>query len=387
MSVSLEQLQTWMDSIEGEHLEFKAAKDSPDFDLLTKYCVAIANEGGGHIVLGVTDRRPRRVVGSRAFGNPERTRRGLADRLPLRIEIDEVSHPDDRVLVFHVPSRPIGVAIEFKGAYWARRGDSLVAMTADRLRAIFAEAGHDFSADACPSAALDDLDSVAIEEFRGRWISKSGSQALSTLSQEQLLSDAEAIVDGTPTFAALVLFGTRKALGKHLAQAEVTFEYRSSDASGPAQDRKEYRRGFFAYYDELWKTINLRNDRQHYQDGLFVFDIPTFSERPVREAILNAVSHRDYQLGGNVFVHQYPRRLEITSPGGLPTGISLQNIRSLISPAPINTKLPSLSMATSKTLNSFGFLKRSGGKRWRVSVPAIGLSLICSVTKRPFPKI
>ena len=96
--------------------------------------------------------------------------------------------------------------------------------------------------------------------------------------------------------------------------------------------RKDYRFGFFAYYDDLWNTINLRNDLQHYQDGLFVFDVPTFSESPIRETILNAVSHRDYQLGSNVFVRQYPRRIEVTSPGGLPYQITLENILDRQSP-------------------------------------------------------
>src|SRR5699024_5181143 len=87
-----------------------------------------------------------------------------------------------------------------------------------------------------------------------------------------------------------------------------------------------FREGFFNFYDELWRQINLRNDNQDFQEGLFVTPIATFSERPVREAILNAVSHRDYQLGGSVFIRQYPRRLEIDSPGGFPLGINVDNI-------------------------------------------------------------
>src|SRR5262249_38321348 len=138
--------------------------------------------------------------------------------------------------------------------------------------------------------------------------------------------------DGRLTYAALILFGSHRALGRFLSQSEVTFEYRSSDASGPAQARKDYRVGFFSFYDDLWNSINQRNDLQHYQDGLFVLDISTFSERPIREAILNAVSHRDYQLGSNVFVRQYPRRIEITSPGGLPYPITLENILDRHSP-------------------------------------------------------
>lgn len=130
----------------------------------------------------------------------------------------------------------------------------------------------------------------------------------------------------------MVLFGTREALGRLLGQAEVIFEYRSTEASGPAQQREEFRQGFFAFYDRLWALVNLRNDKQHYQDGLFVFDVPTFEERVVREAILNAVSHRDYQLGGSVFVRQYPHKMVIDSPGGLPPDVTLDNILERQSP-------------------------------------------------------
>ena len=72
--------------------------------------------------------------------------------------------------------------------------------------------------------------------------------------------------------------------------------------------------------------MNLCNDIQHYQDGLFVLDVPTFDERSIREAIQNSVSHRDYRQGGNVFVRQYPRRVTIESPGGFPPGINEANV-------------------------------------------------------------
>jgi ATP-dependent DNA helicase RecG len=84
--------------------------------------------------------------------------------------------------------------------------------------------------------------------------------------------------------------------------------------------------GFFLFDDDLWSTINLRNDIQHYQDGLFVWDIPTLNELGIREAILNAVSHRDYRLGSSVFVRQFPKKVEIVSPGGFPPGITADNI-------------------------------------------------------------
>ena len=324
--MTVDQLEALMVSNEDEHLEFKEAKTGFHFDKLAQYCAALSNEGGGDIILGVTDKRPRRVVGTNAFSQPERARSSLIERLHINIKFSQIDHPDGRVLIFHVPEHPVGNPVKAEGIYWERQGDSLTHMSEDRLRSILAEAGHDFSADICPNAVMADLDPKAIEEFRQRWIKKSGNQGLAALSAEQLLNDIEAMVDGRLTYAALILFGTNAALGRYLSRAEVVFEYRSSDASGPAQQRKDFRQGFFSFYDQLWDLINLRNDVQHFQTGLFVEDIPTFSERPVREAVLNAVSHRDYQHPGNIFVRQYPRRLVIESPGGFPPGITEQNI-------------------------------------------------------------
>ena len=317
---------------EGESVEFKEAKNSFEFDELAKYACAIANRGGGYVVLGVTDKRPRQVVGTRAFEQPERTRTGLMDRLHLRIDFHLLDSDGKRVLVFEVPSRPVGVPIQDKGIAWWREGDRLVQMPMEVMRSVFSEVGHDFSADVCAGAEWADLDKAAIEDFRQRWLAKSRNAALATLTHEQLLLDCEAVVRNKITYAALVLFGTREALGRLLGQAEVIYEYRTSEASGPAQQRVEFRQGFFTYYDKLWDLINLRNDKQHYQDGLFVLDIPTFDERVVREAILNAVSHRDYQLGGSVFVRQYQRKLVIDSPGGLPPDVTLENILDRQSP-------------------------------------------------------
>ena len=62
MKVTLEQLNRWLISpSETERLEFKEAKSNFHFEKLVEYCVALANEGGGHIVFGVTDKPPRDV--------------------------------------------------------------------------------------------------------------------------------------------------------------------------------------------------------------------------------------------------------------------------------------------------------------------------------------
>lgn len=81
------------------------------------------------------------------------------------------------------------------------------------------------------------------------------------------------------------------------------------------------------------------------------FDIPTFNERVVREAILNAASHRNYQMGGSIFIRQYSDRLVVESPGGFPNGISLDNILDRQSPR--NRRIAEI-------LSLSGLVERSG---------------------------
>ena len=153
-----------------------------------------------------------------------------------------------------------------------------------------------------------------------------GKRRFGELTPRELLQDAELLAGEKITHAALVLLGTRPALGRRLAQAELVFEYRSGEASIPFQQRIEFRSGFLGYLDDLWSTINLRNEVLHYREGFFVGDIPAFNEAVVREAVLNALAHREYRMPGSIFVRQFPRRLEIVSPGGFPPGITAANL-------------------------------------------------------------
>ena len=311
---------------ENEHLEFKEARNNFHFDKLVKYCAALANEGGGSIVLGVGDKRPRRIVGSHAFEDIERTKAGLFGRLHFRVEIEVVMAAEGRVLIFDVPPRALGIPVGVDGAYWMRAGEDLVPMTPDVLRRIFKETSPDFSAEVCRGATLDDLDPEAVNQFRARWHATANNDHLLQLSSEQLLRDAELTTRDGVTYAALILLGTRAALTQYLAQSETIFEYRSTEAPGPANQREEFRRGFLTFYDRLWELVNLRNDMQHYVDRFVMNAIPTFRETSVREAILNAAAHRDYHEGGSIFMRQYARRIEIVSPGGFSGGVSAGNI-------------------------------------------------------------
>jgi ATP-dependent DNA helicase RecG len=140
MTTTVQQIDLWRAATsEHQRLEFKEAKNQFDTRKLQKYCVALANEGGGQLLLGIEDKPPRKIVGSAAFPDLVDTSAKLFQWLGFRVDIEAVQHPDGRVVVFHIPSRPRGTVYDCEGAYLMRAGEELVPMSEDRLRAIFAE--------------------------------------------------------------------------------------------------------------------------------------------------------------------------------------------------------------------------------------------------------
>ena len=145
MPTTTEQIDLWRKSpSENQRLEFKEAKTQLDNRKLYEYCVAIANENGGLLILAVADKPPRQVVGTAAFNDPVAMAAKLFHAVGFRVDIEEVAHPDGRVLIFHIPSRPRGTAYHLDGAYLMRSGEELAPMSEDQLRRIFAEGGPDW---------------------------------------------------------------------------------------------------------------------------------------------------------------------------------------------------------------------------------------------------
>ena len=178
---------------------------------MARFCAAFSNEGGGKLILRITDKKPRLIVGTKAFIDLNRCKLSFTQKLGQRIDIQEMDCPQGRVLVFHVPPRPCGDAIEYDGAYWMRAGESLVPMTKDMLKRIFAETDPDFSAQICKGATVDHLDSVAIETLRVLWERNSGNGALSSFLFFNCYRIPSLFVKAM-TYAALILLGKREAV-------------------------------------------------------------------------------------------------------------------------------------------------------------------------------
>lgn len=105
---------------ETNNIEFKAATKSFDDDKLYKYCVAIANCGGGCLILGVTDKKPRLICGTEWPSDIINKQSQIFNKIGFKVDIQEVSVDGKRVVVFEIPSRPKGHPYELDGAYYTR---------------------------------------------------------------------------------------------------------------------------------------------------------------------------------------------------------------------------------------------------------------------------
>jgi ATP-dependent DNA helicase RecG len=328
-STSIEEFNGWLSGNESEHLEFKSARNqfSRDIDL-PDYCAALANAGGGRLILGVND--DHKVVGTKAFnGTHHKLSMDLLDRIGIHVDVEELSHPEGRVLIFHIPSRPLGRLIKSTGKYTypMRAGESLVEMDELTLRRILAEGELDFSSVIVSGFSISDIDETSVNNFRNRWAQKQQRDEYRNYTNEKTLRATGLLTDKGLTRAALLLFGKKEKIDSLLPGGEIIFEWRHDSGKTAHDFRKSWREPFFRIYDDIWESINARNNRFPYQDGLFQLEVYAYSEKPVREALLNAVAHRDYSITNqSIFIRLSPDSFSIESPGGFPRGVTVENV-------------------------------------------------------------
>jgi ATP-dependent DNA helicase RecG len=184
---------------EHQRLEFKEAKNQYDTRKLCEYCVAIANEGGGHLLLGIEDAPPRKIAGSNAFLDCMDIAEKLFAWLGFRMDVEAVNHPEGRVVVFHIPSRPRGTAYHHNGKYLMRSGEELVPMSEDQLRRIFAEGQPDWLEEPSrsgltPQDVIQLLDTQTYFEMRKLPYPNDREGVLDRLRQDRLI---DFLADGT----------------------------------------------------------------------------------------------------------------------------------------------------------------------------------------------
>lgn len=317
------------------------------------YIVALANEGGGKLVLGMTDSHPHNVVGSDFYdGMVGELEDKTYKNTGIRIRIEELFENNLRVLVITIPSRPIGKLMKFEGVPLMRVGGSLRNMNDEQMFAVLSEQEPDYSDTICSKITLDDLDATAINHLKLAYARKQNNPAFLTLNNYQALSDLGLIKGNNITIAALILVGKEEIIKSYLPQMAIHLEYRTAQGQISFDNRQIFSQPYFITIDVLWQAIDQRNGKIPVQKGPFIFDIPFFNKEVIREAINNAIAHRDYRKASEIVIKQYSDALHIINPGGFPLGVTLENLLTVNS-TPRNRLLADVLAKT-------GVVERSG---------------------------
>ena len=174
-------------------------------------------------------------------------------------------------------------------------------------------------------AAWNDLDPLEIERFR-RFVRESGGRgdrALIELSNEDLCHALGGLeTGGGVRRLALLLFGREDSLGRLIPTHEVAWQV----LDGQKVLENEFsRRPLLRTFEDLGERFRARNRSTELVD-LFRTEIPDFDPDAFREALANAMTHRDYTQLGAIHVQWKEDGIRVDSPGGLPEGVRLDNL-------------------------------------------------------------
>jgi ATP-dependent DNA helicase RecG len=336
-SVDLAQrVQSWLAAGEDYRTEFKSDRRQLADNDLVEAIVCLANGAGGVLLVGVEDdgratgARPRHESGRT---DPVRLQALIANRTepPVTCQVSVVPVDGVDVLAVEVPDSPRIVGTV--GGKYVRRavgGDgrpTCLPLRAHEMLAREIDRGAaDFARLPAQGATWDDLDPFEFERVR-RLIADAGDRAdrvLVTLADQELTRALGLEVpESEVSTGALLLFGREASLRRHIPTHEAAFQV----LRGLDVEVNEFMRfPLLRLADEMYQRFKARNTEEEIQFGLFRIAIPAYSETAFREALANALTHRDYTKRGAIHVQWSMDQLEVSSPGGFPEGIRIDNL-------------------------------------------------------------
>lgn len=281
--------------------------------------MAIANEGGGHLVLGVADKPPRPVVGSEAFLDTQDIAEKLFQWLGFRVDVESVAHPDGRVLVFIIPGRPKGTAYHYDGAYLMRSGEELVPMSEDQLRRIFAEGQPDwleFPAlkDASAQDVVQLLDTQAFFDLLYLPYPTDQAGVLARLLDERLIERSASGFHILNIGAVLLAKSLRSFPGISRKAARVIVYAGESKMQTVSDQTGE--KGYAVGFTGLVQYVMGKLPQNEVIEDAIRKEIKLVPEVVIRELLANALIHQDFEMGGaSPTVEVFSNRVEISNPG------------------------------------------------------------------------
>jgi ATP-dependent DNA helicase RecG len=320
MKTDSEQLSIWLNAPhETPQLEFKLAERSFDHEKLYRYCVAIGNEGGGRLILGVTDLLPRIIKGTSCFPNTQKIAEEIFQNIGFRVDVAEISTSQGRVLVFTAPPRPKGTAFHYKGAYLMRSGESLVPMTEDRLRQIFGEGAPSWfdepaNGDLHESDLIELLDTQTYFELIRLPYPTSQASVVEKLVADGLVDRKQGQVRIRRIGALLIAknLGAFEGLTRKAARVVV---YAGVDKLSPKIDNTG-RRGYAVGFQALINFVMSQLPQNEVIKDALRTSMTLLPVDSIRELIANALVHQDFSASGaGPMIEVYANRVEISNPG------------------------------------------------------------------------
>lgn len=341
--MTVERLRVLIAAGETLDVEFKGESRAPLSDeALVENVVCLTNRPGdrlGWLLIGVEDdgtvtgARPRHEAGVTDLHRLQalianRTRPSLSCRT-YQVGLDE-----GLVLAIEVPPArsPAGTSsgLYVRRAIGGRGVPECRPFHFHEMQARQADSGLlDYSSLVVPDVTWEDLDPLEFERFR-RFIRESagrGDRALLDLPDLELAKALGAVqanhVATAVCVAGLLLFGREEALRRLLPTHEVAFQ---ALAGTEVQVNDFFRWPLLRVMDEMLGRFRARHREEEILVGPVRVGVPDYPEAAVREAVANALIHRDYAQLGAVHVQLHSDRVEIANPGGFPEGVRLDNL-------------------------------------------------------------
>ncbi len=318
---------------------------------LAEAVVCLANRAGdrpGWLFVGVED--DGRISGARFRHHhrtdPARVATAIAHatRPALAARVSVVCVDGKDVVAIEVPSArtPVGTT---DGTYLRRVVGSdgkpgCMPMHFHEMQTLQADRGLlDHSAQVLVDARFSDLDPLEVERYR-RVIRESPGKGDARLAELPDLDLARALGVVSPDgggvrVAGLLLFGKEEALRTHVPAHEVAFQVlRGTELAV----NDFFRWPLLRVAEEIGMRFRAQNRETELLCGLVRVGVPDYPPRAFREALANALIHRDYTRMGAVHVQWHADRIELSNPGGFPEGVGLDNLL-VPSPRPRNPLL------------------------------------------------
>lgn len=330
------EIQQFAAAGESEAVEFKTR--TAQLPRAGESLCALLNTHGGIVLIGV--RSDGSVIGQRVSDGTLSDVGNVLARMepPAPVALHRVSLPGSKmeILAIEAADRPDLKPFVYDGRPYIRLGTNTIRMEQTRYQELLLARNHTrtrWENQPADGISIDDLNhdeilrSVRLATATGRLAENPGETIPTILERLQLLSES------VPVNAAVALFG-RFGTGRGLAAAYPQSLLQLARFKGKTKseflDQRQLHGHCFDFLEEAMLFL-----RRHLpiagriQPGLFErVDEPLFPLEALREALVNAVCHRDYALtGGSVQVAVYDDRLEIWSDGTLPNGIELADLR------------------------------------------------------------